>query len=324
MVPAKDLQTRLEKNYCDFANDAAYSGVGALRCSLKNQGYQNLSTSDIEDGLAEKDSFTLHRPARHKFQRMRTMVPKAHFQIQLDLADMSNISRYNKKFRFILFVIDCFSRKAGAIAIIDKKAETMVDALKKIFEKFPCKYVQSDLGLEFTANKIQALYTSLNIHHFSSYGGTKASLVENLIKQIKTRLYRYFTEHNTYCYLSQLEAIMKHYNNRIHSTIEMSPMDGDKDMNRLIIWKKLYKPLVYRAKEKFKLYNNVRIKIIKNAFDKGYIQNYSDEVFEIVEIVRSPYSACAYKLEDMAGEMLRGIWYAPELVKCRKSDDSKQ
>ena len=50
----------------------------------------------------------------------------------VDLADMQSLSRYNKRFKYLLCAIDLFSKYAWVIPIKDKKGTSIVNAFKKI------------------------------------------------------------------------------------------------------------------------------------------------------------------------------------------------
>ena len=52
----------------------------------------------------------------------------------VDLADMQSISKFSKKFRFLLCVIDIFSKYAWVVPLKDKKGVSIVDAFQKILD----------------------------------------------------------------------------------------------------------------------------------------------------------------------------------------------
>ena len=51
-----------------------------------------------------------------------------------DLADMQSISKFNIEFRFILCVIDLFSKYAWVVPLKDKKGVTIVNAFQSILD----------------------------------------------------------------------------------------------------------------------------------------------------------------------------------------------
>ena len=52
-----------------------------------------------------------------------------------DLADMQLISKFNKGFRFLLCVIDIFSKCAWVVPLKDKKGISIVNAFQKKLDK---------------------------------------------------------------------------------------------------------------------------------------------------------------------------------------------
>ena len=52
-----------------------------------------------------------------------------------DIADMQLISKFNRGFRFLLGVIDIFSKYAWVVPLKDKKCASIVDAFQKILDK---------------------------------------------------------------------------------------------------------------------------------------------------------------------------------------------
>ena len=69
-----------------------------------------------------------------------------------DLADMQLISKFNKGFRFLLCVIDIFSKYAWVVPLKDKKDASIVNAFQKILDKSGRKpnKIWVDKGSDFT------------------------------------------------------------------------------------------------------------------------------------------------------------------------------
>ena len=65
---------------------------------------------------------------------------------------------------------------------------------------------------------------------------------------------------------------------------------------------------------KFRVSNRVRISKVKSLFEKGYMANWSEEIFTIQEV--HPSDPPVYQLVDDIGEVLNGTFYEPELQKC--------
>ena len=71
-----------------------------------------------------------------------------------ELADMQLISKLNKGFKFLLCVIDIFSKNAWVVSLKDKKGLSIVNAFQKILDKSERKSnrIWVDKGSEFYNN----------------------------------------------------------------------------------------------------------------------------------------------------------------------------
>ena len=79
---------------------------------------------------------------------LRTTRPMEHLQI--DLFDMISYANVNKWNRYVLMVIDCFSKYAWAVAITEKTGANVANSLQNIFfSEGPPHILQSDNGSEF-------------------------------------------------------------------------------------------------------------------------------------------------------------------------------
>ena len=64
----------------------------------------------------------LHKPFIRKFKKRKVHSSFRDNICGVDLADMQLLSKFNKRFRFLLCVIDTFSKYAWVIPLKDKKA----------------------------------------------------------------------------------------------------------------------------------------------------------------------------------------------------------
>ena len=96
----------------------------------------------------------LHKRIIRNFKK-RTVYSRFKDNIwRVDLADMQLISKFNKGFRFLLCVIDIFSKYAWVVPLKDEKGVSIVDAFQKILDysnRKPNK-IQVDKGSEFYNN----------------------------------------------------------------------------------------------------------------------------------------------------------------------------
>ena len=137
----------------------------------------------------------------------------------IDLADMSLISRFNKGIKYLLWVIDLFSRYSLAIPLKNKNGDSIVEGLKKIFKgsnRKPNK-IWVDNGREFYNNKFKNFLKNNDIEMYSAFNKGKSVVAERFIKTIKTKIYRHMTTIGKNVYFNVLDDIVKDYNNTIHS-----------------------------------------------------------------------------------------------------------
>ena len=93
----------------------------------------------------------LHKPIIRKFKKRKVCSTFKDNIWGVDLADMQLISKHNKGIRFLLFVIDLFSKYAWVVPLKDKKGVSTVNAFQSIFKKsnrIPNK-IWVDQGSEF-------------------------------------------------------------------------------------------------------------------------------------------------------------------------------
>ena len=156
------------------------------------------------------------------------------------------------------------------------------------------------------------------IQYFTNNPDVKAACVERFNRTLKTKMYKYFTHYNTRRYVDVSPKLLNSYNNAIHSTIKIAPANV-KPENVLTVWQNMQKsskqsPL--RRRVKFKIGDYVRISREKMGFEKGYENNFSEEIFKIVKILqRQP---TVFVLQDLDGEDIEGTFYAQELQKVRR------
>jgi hypothetical protein len=237
---------------------------------------------------------------------------------------MSNISEFNDNYKFILTVIDCFSRFAFAVPCRNKGGEQITQRFTEILatsQRKPLK-LQIDKGKEFLNSRFQNLLQENNIKHFTTENETKAAFVERFNRTIKTKLYRYFTANNTYRYLDVFDKLVAAYNKSKHSATGYAPIDVNAE-NENQIWTHLYltEKRTQRAPQ-FKVKQKVRIQEKKHIMQKGYEPNWTEEFFEITET--QPHGGrVLYKLKDTKGEEVTGRFYPEEIQKIEKSDQDK-
>ena len=254
----------------------------------------------------------LHKPVKRKFRKRRVLVSGIDKIWAADLADMQALSKENEGYKFLLLVIDTFSKYGWIVPLKDKKGETIVKALKEIFKESgrrPDK-LWTDKGREFFNKDVRDL-----VYLYATENEEKSSIAERWIRTMKEKMFKYFTDNNTYNYIDALPELVEDYNNTVHSSTKLTPTDASKEENELTVWRNLY-PDRYktsRLNPKFSVGDKVRITKKKKDFEKGYTARWTEEIFTIKEIRET--NPITYKLEDLQGEEIKGTFYEPELQK---------
>jgi transposase-like protein len=270
-----------------------------------------------EKWLSKQDVYTIHRPARKIYPRNRVEVYGIDSQWQADLVDMQSLAKHNDGFNYLLMVIDVFSKYGWARPLKSKGSHHVADAFRSILRdsgRKPLK-LQTDKGTEFTNAEFQALLKRNDIHFFTLNSELKACVVERWNRTIKERMWRYFTHKNTFRYIEILQSIIDSYNSSWHSSIHTSPASVTLE-NEDEIRKILYPQLSVAGKYKFSVGNHVRVSKNKLRFEKGYVGNWSEEIFEIEAVKKRHHPV--YKLKDLQGTSIDGVFYEPELQRVRK------
>ena len=207
--------------YTTVKNPGAFSGFTTFK---KNQIIK--LEKNIED-IKKLKSYVLHKPIRKKFQRRKVFVPFINYQWVADLVDVQKLSRQNKGVRYILLVIDAFSKKLYFAFLKDKTAISTLNGLKRIFRESGIvpKYLQTDKSKEFENLEVQNYLKSLNIDWFHTYTKIKASIVEIVFRTIMTKQARYFSHSGHQKYTEVFADIVESYNSTYHLSIKMKPND---------------------------------------------------------------------------------------------------
>ena len=110
----------LSKIYYDYKNPGSLGGVKRL-LGCASQLHVSIATRQmVQEYLKNEQTYTLHKPARRRVSRKNTYVTGIDAPWQADLADMQGTARQNGKIKYILTVIDVFSKFSWAISIYFK------------------------------------------------------------------------------------------------------------------------------------------------------------------------------------------------------------
>ena len=141
----------------------------------------------------------IHRPARHNHPRRKYDIRGLDETFQADLVDMQPYARENKGCRYMITVIDVFSKHAWAVPVKNKTGIEITAGMKSILEqgRVP-KNLQLDQGSEFYNKDFEKLMKKYNINMYSSYSNLKASIIERFNRTLKGKMWKKFSLHGNY------------------------------------------------------------------------------------------------------------------------------
>lgn len=257
----------------------------------------------------------LHKSSRKNYIRRIVNVYGKNDLWQADLVEMIPYAKHNKNFKYILCVIDCFTKFVWALPVKSKTAVEISNAMAKILIHRSPKLLQLDNGKEFYNKVFDALMTKYGIKKYSTFSTTKACIVERFNRTLKTNMFREFTAQGSRKWVSILPMLIENYNNSSHRTIGITPAQADE--NPLLVV--LKKRNIANKKVKYKINDSVRISTHKGIFTKGYLANWSTEVFTIDKINKT--LPPTYQLRDYNGQPIAGCFYSEEISKTNVPND---
>ncbi|KAL3098933.1 hypothetical protein niasHT_024688 [Heterodera trifolii] len=214
-------------------------------------------------------TYTLHRQAKRRYRRLPTLAPGLHTEWQADLAIFDRLAKQNRGYKYLLVCIDTLSRQVFVEPIKIYTVEGVDGSGKGI--SLPAQYNSS--SAQMTLNTFAC---SLHPNFMTEWPNVR-------IVASKERLYRYFTERNTY--KTQAENVV-------------------------------------RRQPRYRVGDRVRIEKYKHVFQKGYLPRFTNELFTVAE-VHSERSPVVYRLRDDLNEVISGWFYANDLCKSLEDKQQK-
>ena len=291
--------------------------VGSLGGVAPYAKAQKISIAQGKKELEKKLAYTLHKPRRRRGEFLPVVVFDIDQQWVADLIEVQTLSKQNKGYRYVLVVIDAFSKYAWARPIKKKTGKDVTDAFAKILKEAKGRKpqtLQTDAGKEFYNQTFQSLMKTQEIHHFSTHGDAKASIVERFNRTLKSKLYRYFTAANTLKYVDILPKLVNQYNRTYHRSIKTTPAKVT-TFNATEVWNNLYGKYQTKKEKKpaFKVGDKVRLNKKFRPFKKGYLPGWTEEVFQVRKVV--PGMVTTYKVQELDDTPLQGTFYVWDLQK---------
>lgn len=265
----------------------------------------------------------LHRPVRKNFQRRRVYVHDIDDTWGMDIVFMTDLTKDNDQYKYILTIIDCFSKYAWAVPLKTKDAKVVYDAFISVINrsKRKPKHIWVDKGSEFYNSVFTKWLNDNHVTRYSTYENFHNPIIERFNRTLKTNMWRRFTFENSRRWVDLLDGLLDEYNKKNHRSIGMTPTEASDTLNRDKVDEAL-NPLAEPklTTPRISIGDIVRISRMKEQFEKGFHPNWSEELFKVVKVNET--FPRTYKIEALDGEPVTGSFYEHELLKSTQKNEN--
>ena len=184
-----------------IANDPKYNGYERGLASMVYKFFDKKSK-----GSGSQLANELHKPIIRKFKKRKVYYSFKDNIWGVDLADMQLISKYNKGIKYLLCVIDLFSKYAWVVTLKDKKGATITNAFQKVLNSSKRKpnEIWVDHDSEFYNSYLKKLLKDNDV-----IKEIKESVVaERFLKTLKNKIYKHMTAVGKNVYFDILDDIV--------------------------------------------------------------------------------------------------------------------
>ena len=205
----------------------------------------------------------------------------------LDILDLKDYGpKNNRGYRYVLVTIDNFRKFGWTVPLKNKNAQTIKDSFENILisSKRKPNLIESDRGKEFYNNIFQDFLNKNNIKLYSRNSSYGAVFAERFNRTIRDLLKKIVFENGDGNWIDVLPTITKQYNNKVHSSTKLTPIQGSLKKNEGFVYKNLLDKRK-KVNPKFQINNLVRVADLKKTFSKGDTTNWSYKLYKITEII---------------------------------------
>ena len=306
--------------YYKPSSPASFSGPEKLYNAAKKKN-SFVTLKYVRHWLSRQSAYTSFRINHQNFKRRKVIVRGLRHQYQADLMDMAALKSKNDGFKFLLTVIDCFSRLAAVVPLKSKHAINVLNGMKVAFQKLgvPDK-LQTDQGKEFWNYQLKAYLQSLGVILFFTDQELKAQMVERFNRTIREKIKKYMKANQTLRYVDVLPSLVESYNHAPHRGLHgYAPVQVTKE-NEKEIFDLQYGAYLAETKahHKFKIGDKVKAVAAKIQFMKDR-PTFEDDLMVIVDCIHS--NPPTYKLKRLRTQhLVPGTYYESQLQKVWDKD----
>ena len=227
------------------------------------------------------------RAPKKNYETNKTIIKHIDDTLSIDLLDMIDYSISNNKgYRYILVVIDNFSKFAWTIPLKNKHAQTIKDGFSNIINSSKRKphLIESDDGKEFVNKDFNEYLKLNNIKRYSRYTSHGAVFAERFNRTLRNLLKKPVFLKGNANWVDELQSVVKKYNKTIHHSTKFTPVEASKSINEDEVFFNL-RDKRKKRQPKYKLNDLVRTADKRNLFSKFDSTNGSYNLYKITEII---------------------------------------
>lgn len=279
-----------------------------------------VKSSFIKESPEVLEAKELHKPVVGKFVKRRIVTKGIDDLWAADLLIMKQYARENKWHKYILNVIDTFSKFVWSEPLKNKDGTDTTAAFEKIIKRAKTdghttpKLLHTDKGTEFKNKPFNSMLRKFDIKLYHTESEEKSAIIERYHRTLNEKLKVIFHVRSSHKWYDVLQQVTDEYNSDYHHTIKMRPVDVDKSNEAKLV--ELYRERgneIPRGKPKFDIGDRVRISAKKGVFGNKYKQNWTSEIFIVTQVLNT--RPTTYRISDQSGEDIIGGFYEKELHK---------
>ena len=110
----------------------------------------------------------LHKPVRIRFDKRTVFAKQVDDIWTADLVDMSSFSKSNKSYKYLLTVIDLFSKYGWIVPLKNKTGKEVAQAFRKLFHNGHPSRLWADKGTEFYNQQLESVLEANDVMLYST------------------------------------------------------------------------------------------------------------------------------------------------------------
>ena len=226
-------------------------------------------------------------PLKNNYPTNKTKIKSFDDTWSSDLLDMNDYGIKNSKgYRYILVVIDNFSKLGWTVPLKNKNAQSITDTFSQITKTSRRKpnLLETDESKDYVNKIFNEFLNNHNIRRYSRNIDKGAVFAERFKRTIRNLIKKPVFEKGRADWLSELPSVIRQCNETIHHSTKMTPNQASRKSNDKIVYNNLRDDRVKQL-PKFKLGQLVRTADIKRVFSKGDSTNWSYKIYTITQII---------------------------------------